>query len=135
MAAEQASDGPGGVKTFNISFDEVEFDESKYAAAVATALGTDHTDVRLTQRHFLDNLDTALAAIDQPTFDGINTYFVSRAVREAGITVALAGTGGDELFGGYKSFVDVPRSSRVAQISGFLPAKLSRAAAHGVARH
>lgn len=134
MAAEQASDGPGGVKTFNISFDEVEFDESKYAAAVATALGTDHTDVRLTQRHFLDNLDTALAAIDQPTFDGINTYFVSRAVREAGITVALAGTGGDELFGGYKSFVDVPRSSRVAQISGFLPAKLSRAAAHGVAR-
>ncbi len=134
MAAEQASGGPESVRTFNISFDEVEFDESKYASAVAGALGTDHTDVRLTQRHFLENLDDALSAIDQPTFDGINTYFVSRAVREAGITVALAGTGGDELFGGYKSFVDVPKSARAARLSRMLPEGLSRAAAHGIAR-
>ena len=134
MAAEQAAGGPPSVKTFNISFDEAEFDESKYASAVAEALGTDHMDVRLTQRHFLDHLDDALAAIDQPTFDGINTYFVSRAVREAGITVALAGTGGDELFGGYNSFVDVPKSARAARICRFLPAGLSRSMAHGVAR-
>ena len=134
MAAEQASGGPGSVKTFNVSFDEVEFDESKYARAVADSLGTDHMDVRLTQRHFLDNLDGALSAIDQPTFDGINTYFVSRAVREAGIAVALAGTGGDELFGGYKSFVDVPKSASVARLARMLPSGLSRAAAHGIAR-
>ena len=134
MAAGQAPSGPGSVKTFNISFDEVEFDESKYASAVAAALGTDHMDVRLTQRHFVENLDDALSAIDQPTFDGINTYFVSRAVREAGITVALAGTGGDELFGGYKSFVDVPKSARAARLSRWLPGRLSRAAAHGIAR-
>ncbi|MGK0302530.1 MAG: asparagine synthase (glutamine-hydrolyzing), partial [Planctomycetota bacterium] len=134
MAAEQASGGPGSVRTFNISFDEVEFDESKYARAVAGALGTDHMDVRLTQGHFLENLDDALSAIDQPTFDGINTYFVSRAVREAGITVALAGTGGDELFGGYKSFVDVPKSARAARLSRMLPGGVSRAAANGIAR-
>ena len=134
MAAEQAEGGPGAVKTFNISFDEVEFDESQYAQAVASALGTEHTDVRLTQRHFLDHLDTALSAIDQPTFDGVNTYFVSRAVREAGITVALAGTGGDELFGGYKSFADVPRSARVARLCRMLPGPLARALGNRVAR-
>ena len=134
LAAEQAAGGPGSVKTFNISFDEAEFDESKYASAVATALGTDHTDVRLTQRHFLGHLDDALAAMDQPTFDGINTYFVSRAVRDAGIKVALAGTGGDELFGGYGSFVDVPRSSRAARMMRLLPAGLLRAAARFIAR-
>jgi len=57
---------------------------------------------------FRGQLADALGSLDQPTVDGLNTYFVSRAVREAGLTVALAGTGGDELFGGYPSFRDVP---------------------------
>jgi len=134
MAAEQAGDDPGSIKTFNVSFDEVEYDESSYAQAVAEALGTDHTDVRLTQREFLDHLDTALAAIDQPTFDGINTFFVSRAVREAGMTVALAGTGGDEIFGGYRSFVDVPKSARIARAVRWLPRGLLQLAGKLVAR-
>src|SRR4029077_19037599 len=68
-----------------------------------------HTSCLLTEQAFRDRLPDAFTAIDQPTFDGINTYFVSRAAREAGMTVALAGTGGDEIFGGYSSFVDIPR--------------------------
>jgi asparagine synthase (glutamine-hydrolysing) len=99
---------------------------------VATALGTDHTDVRLTEQRFARELPDALSAIDQPSFDGINTYFVSRAVKDAGITVALAGTGGDELFGGYPSFREVPRSLRGARaaqrVPSFLRKQLSRAA-------
>src|SRR5262249_45790359 len=67
------------VRTFNISFDEAQFDESHHAQAVAQRLGTQHTDVRLTQDLFRRHLHDALASIDQPTFDAINTYFISRA--------------------------------------------------------
>lgn len=122
------------VRTFNISFDESEFDESQHARAVANALGTEHVEVRLDQRAFRDQLSDALASIDQPTFDAINTYFVSRAVRAAGITVALAGTGGDELFGGYKSFVDIPKASRWSRRLSAVPEGVLRLAAQQIAR-
>lgn len=107
LAVRHAS---GPVHTFSIGFEEADFDESKYAVAVAQGLGTEHTQLQLKESHFKAHLPDALAGIDQPTFDAINTYFVSRAVREAGVTVALAGTGGDELFGGYRSFVDLPKA-------------------------
>lgn len=113
MAVQARRDDPHSVKTFNIGFEDEQFDESRYARAVAQGLGTDHREVLLTEDTFGSGLGAALASIDQPTFDAINTYFVSRAVREAGVTVALAGTGGDELFGGYRSFRDVPRAVRL----------------------
>ena len=132
LAAQEV--GGARIKTFNISFEEAQYDESKYAHAVAGALGAEHTEVRLTQRHFHDQLEDALHSIDQPTFDAINTYFVSRAVREAGITVALAGTGGDELFGGYRSFRDIPRAARISRQLRLVPEGALRAMAWGVAR-
>ena len=122
LASEVAPD----VHTFTIGFDEAAYDETPYAARVAEAIGSRHTTVRLTEQMFQDQLEQAFGAIDQPTFDGINTYFVSRAAREAGMTVALAGTGGDELFGGYPSFREIPRVLRAgawispAGVAGFL---------------
>lgn len=121
------SSGPG-LRTFNISFDEAQFDESSYARQVASNLGTVHSELRLSQGVFRAQLDAALACLDQPTFDAINTYFVSRAVREAGITVALAGTGGDELFGGYATFVDLPRMRRAARFARWAPQAVQRGA-------
>jgi len=107
VLASQA--GRGTVHTFTIGFDETGLDESKFAARVAAAIGSRHTNVTLREEDFLQQLPDALSSIDQPTFDALNTYFVSRAARQAGMTVALAGTGGDELFGGYPSFAELPK--------------------------
>lgn len=130
--AQQVSEDP--VQTFNISFEEAEFDESSYATRVAEAIGSDHHDIRLSEADFASQLDDALACIDQPTFDAINSYFVSRAVREAGLTVALAGTGGDELFGGYASFQDLPRAMRWSRYAAPVPERWLRVAASGLVR-
>jgi asparagine synthase (glutamine-hydrolysing) len=105
---------PDAVHTFTIGFDVAAYDETAYAQQVADALRSHHTRVVLSERSFQEQLPNAFAAIDQPTFDGINTFFVSRAARNAGMTVALAGTGGDEVFGGYPSFVEIPRVLRAA---------------------
>jgi asparagine synthase (glutamine-hydrolysing) len=106
------------VHTFTVGFDVAAYDERRYAERVAAAVKSRHTCVVLSEQTFEAQLPDAFTAIDQPTFDGINTYFVSRAARNAGMTVALAGTGGDELFGGYPSFVDIPR---VLRASAWLP--------------
>jgi asparagine synthase (glutamine-hydrolysing) len=112
VAALASEAVPDAVHTFTIGFDLAGYDESVYAQQVADVVKSRHTRAVLTEQGFQEQLPDAFAAIDQPTFDGINTYFVSRAARGAGMTVALAGTGGDEVFGGYPSFVDIPRMLR-----------------------
>ncbi|HXB57374.1 MAG TPA: asparagine synthase (glutamine-hydrolyzing) [Vicinamibacteria bacterium] len=103
---------PDSVHTFTIGFEAAAYDETHYAQLVAEGIRSRHTSITLTEQSFQEQLPDAFNAIDQPTFDGINTYFVSRAARGAGMTVALAGTGGDEMFGGYASFVDIPKGLR-----------------------
>lgn len=92
------------VKTFSVTFDEDQYSEAPYARMVADRFATDHTEIRLTPKDFLSDLPNALAAMDHPSGDGPNTYIVSKVTREAGVTMALSGTGGDELFGGYDIF-------------------------------
>jgi asparagine synthase (glutamine-hydrolysing) len=95
-------------RTFNISFDEQEFDESGYAGMVARHFHTEHHTIRLKPGVILEELDRALDAMDTPSADGVNTYVVSKAIRNAGIKVALSGVGGDELFAGYPFFRQIP---------------------------
>ena len=102
------------IVTFTLAFDENEFNEAPFSREVAKAIGTRHLEVKLTEDQFLSSLDDALLAMDQPSFDGLNSFFISKAVREAGIKVALLGSGGDELFGGYKSFRELPRFQEFA---------------------
>jgi asparagine synthase (glutamine-hydrolysing) len=90
--------------TLTVVFDEEEFSEAAPARRVAEHFGTDHRQVRVTRQDFLRELPTVLAAMDQPTNDGVNTYFVSQAARRAGLTVVLSGLGGDEIFWGYKHY-------------------------------
>jgi asparagine synthase (glutamine-hydrolysing) len=90
--------------TFNISFDEKEFDESVYADMIAKKFNTVHVRILMKPTAMLDELENALNALDTPSGDGVNTYIVSKAVKKAGLTVALSGIGGDELFAGYPFF-------------------------------
>jgi asparagine synthase (glutamine-hydrolysing) len=123
----------GEVATFTLSFDDAAFDESQSARAIAAAIGTDHHEHRLTGSDVRRTLETAIDTIDQPTFDGLNSAYMAEAVRAAGFSVALVGTGGDELFGGYQSFQQLPRVRRLAQ-AAWAPAALRRAAAQLVRR-
>jgi asparagine synthase (glutamine-hydrolysing) len=112
IVAMMSKHAPQRVRTFNVCFKESEFSERAMAGLVAEKWGTAHTEVFLSEHELLESLPAALANIEQPTIDGINTWAISKAVREAGITVALSGLGGDELFGGYPSFDRVPAMIR-----------------------
>lgn len=92
-------------ETFNIAFEEKEFDESYYAELVAKKFNTNHHKLILKPQDFLDELPYALKAMDIPSGDGVNSYVVSKAIVSKGIKVAMSGVGGDELFAGYPSFL------------------------------
>jgi len=102
--------------TLSVGFDVARFDETEDAEKIARELGSFHHTIRVTSRDVLDHLDAALAAMDHPTVDGFNTYFVSSAAHSLHIKVALSGLGGDELFAGYASFRDVPRASMLLKL-------------------
>jgi asparagine synthase (glutamine-hydrolysing) len=101
LMAEVGSSRPN---TFTVGFEEKEFDESGYAKIIARKFNTQHNQVLLKPAVFLDELTNALNAMDTPSGDGVNTYVVSKAIKQSGLTVALSGIGGDELFAGYPFF-------------------------------
>lgn len=117
-------------KTFSVVFDETDLSEENYSRRVAEAFATDHSEIRLSQQQLLDTLPDAIAALDQPTMDGVNTFVVSKAVKNAGVKVALSGLGGDELFAGYPSFRRALRFASLPKASK----QVLRAAA-GVGQH
>ncbi len=104
--------GQSRLRTFSIGFEESEFSEAAAAASTARHFGTEHHASVLTGADVARDMEKILHAFDQPTGDGINTYYASQAARAGGVTVALSGLGGDELFGGYPSFRDTPRLAR-----------------------
>jgi len=121
MLAGQAQ---AGIQSFTLTFPGTGFDEAPLARVVAGRSGSHHSEIPLDGPAMLSRLDEALGALDQPTMDAINTYFVSWAAREVGLKVALSGLGGDELFAGYSTFKDVPRLRKLAQLGKFLPLSL-----------
>ena len=118
-----------GIRSFTLTFPGTNYDEADLARVVAARCGTQHQEVPLDGHAMFARLDEALGALDQPTMDGINTYFVSWAAREVGLKVALSGLGGDELFAGYSTFKDTPRMANLVRTAFFVPAALRSATA------
>jgi len=119
VAGLMARVSSNALKTFSIGFEEDEFSEADDAEENAKHIGSVHHTRIVTGDEVARDMPQILAACDQPTGDGINTYYASETAREGGAKVALSGLGGDELFGGYPSFRTIPRLSR------FLPTWLS----------
>jgi len=130
IAALMQKTSTAPAKTFSIVFDEAKYDERKYSRLAAKHIGTDHTELELRGGTVRKDLPQALSAYDQPSIDGLNTYFVSKVTKEAGLTVALSGVGGDEIFGGYdgysKSLLAERWGKPIQAFASFVPGPLCR---------
>jgi asparagine synthase (glutamine-hydrolysing) len=122
--AALAAQRTASLHTVTVVFQEQEFNEAELARRTAQRLGTQHQELPLSGADMLERLGEAVDAFDQPSMDGINSYFVSWAARQAGLKVALSGLGGDELFGGYSTFQATPRAKSVAALARRVPASL-----------
>ncbi len=126
--ASQESARP--LQTFTVAFDGHTLSEGEEAAALASRFGCEHHTILLRVDDLRRSLDKALGSLDQPSADGTNTFFVAKAVHDAGISVALSGLGGDELFAGYRYFRQFGMAKRLA---GLLPHGASMLEALGTA--
>jgi asparagine synthase (glutamine-hydrolysing) len=106
------------LRTVSVGFDVEAFDESTAAERFARELGTAHSTIRLDGQAIVGSIESVLQAVDQPSVDGFNTFYATRAAREAGVSVALSGVGGDELFGGYSSFRELPPARQMLRLLG-----------------
>ncbi|MBI3316137.1 MAG: asparagine synthase (glutamine-hydrolyzing) [Candidatus Omnitrophica bacterium] len=124
LAALAHEDGLEGMQAITLAFEEYQGtgrDESLVAKKVAARYQLKHHVRFVTKGEFETDLQRIFDAMDQPSLDGINTYFVSKAAREAGLKVILSGVGADELFGGYASFSDIPKAVRCGGFLSRLP--------------
>jgi asparagine synthase (glutamine-hydrolysing) len=130
-----ASDArPGGIDAFTVSVGHgTEFDEAPIAAASARRFGARFHRVEVSTVEAEEAFVDWLASMDQPTIDGLNTLVVARAVKRAGITVALSGLGADELFGGYASFRSSALTTHVSRVAALLPREVRSAIARAAA--
>jgi asparagine synthase (glutamine-hydrolysing) len=126
------------VHTVTLVFGELEFNEAEVARRTARRFRTRHQELPLSGDDMLARVSEAVAAFDQPSMDGINSYFVSWAARQSGLKVALSGLGGDEVFGGYSTFRSTPGAQSVADLARRIPGRLRSvmaSAAERVSKH
>jgi asparagine synthase (glutamine-hydrolysing) len=97
------------LQTLSIVFDETEFSEKAYQDIIIAQTGTKHRTYTVTKEQFKEALPDVMEAMDQPSTDGINSYFICKYAKEAGLTAVLSGLGADELFGGYNSFANMAK--------------------------
>ena len=124
LMAELSGKTRAPITTITLGFDEFKGsldDEAPLAAEISRVYGTNHVTRRISELEFQEDIPKFLEAMDQPSIDGLNTWFVSKAAREQGLKVVVSGLGGDELFGGYPSFKDIPRCVRYLSAPSKIP--------------
>jgi asparagine synthase (glutamine-hydrolysing) len=121
-----ASRSQSDLHTFTVVFPEQRYSEAKIAGQTAAHFKTRHQEFLLTPEQLLARVEEAVNSLDQPSMDGLNTYFVSWAAHQSGLKVALSGLGGDEIFGGYSTFETVPRAEFAASLGRWVPGSLRR---------
>ncbi len=124
LLAASGRDDP--IQTISVIFDEATFDEARWAKLVAEKCRSRHTEVRVSGHDFVSQMSEVFKAFDQPTIDGVNTYYVAWAARRRGLKVVLSGLGGDELFLGYRHFHNASRGERACKMLGVVPSWLRR---------
>ena len=128
--------GAGPIRTFTVTMGDQALDEADAARKAALEFGGDHTELRVGDLDLDATLDAFFAAMKEPTADGLNTFVVARAARQAGVRVAMSGVGGDEILGGYQSFTRVPQLSALLRgVSSIGRAGLGGAATMLPGRH
>jgi len=132
--AALATSVQGGIQTFTVAFPDTAFSEAKVARQTADLLGTQHCETVISGDEMASRLGEAISALDQPSMDGINTYFVCWAARQAGLKVALSGLGSDEIFGGYSSFRATTQIRRLALAAAVVPQALRKFIGSGIRR-
>ncbi len=116
--------GQQDIQAVTLAYDEYRGrheDEAPLAAKAAKQYDSKHTIRVIREQEFLDDLPHIIQAMDQPSIDGVNTWFVSKAARELGLKAVISGLGGDEIFGGYPSFSDIPRWVRLLAVPSRIP--------------
>jgi asparagine synthase (glutamine-hydrolysing) len=117
LVSAATSAGATNLQTFTVDVDDGT-SEATLAREVASTFGTRHHELRVDASHIAADWPRILAHLDQPTIDGVNSYYVARAVAATGIKAVLSGAGGDEMFGGYRSFIRLPRALAARRASG-----------------
>lgn len=110
--------------TLSIIFDEPEFSEEYYSDLVAEKINSDHRKIKITKQDFYDSLDEVFEAMDQPTIDGVNTFFIAKAAKQAGLKTVLSGLGADEIFLGYPHFRRAELLRKIQKLPKFLKSPL-----------
>lgn len=106
------------LRTLSVVFNEKEYSEENYQNIVLQKIKSRHNSYLVTEKDFIENLDDIFSAMDQPTIDGVNTYFIAKCAKEEGLKAVLSGLGGDELFGGYASFSRINKIMALRHATG-----------------
>lgn len=118
IALLAGSDGNGRVNTLSIDFEEHEFSEKKYQDLLLRKINCASNQHLLKKEEFHEYLPSILGAMDQPSCDGINTWFISKYAKECGLKAVLSGIGADELYGGYPSFSRMQKVTLLEKLPG-----------------